>query len=1571
MGLVYTPDYAAAGLTLLIAVLSFPSLQKLVKSRVHPQQRRQDGRIYEDEDGVASEDSIARFSNKVQFIAIFVINVSAIILAGADAIFTAVQHGFTFSGSDVPLLGISLLVPAWILLLLQLLVASRELAPVERFNSVTSTQWTGIWIVCIASLDLHALNGLSSRNNGGLLTTSILTASQIGAAIALMATIWTIQRRPDVFRPDGRVVDSQKTLSLWARYSFEWGLGMLRAAGTEKFENSDMPAMDHIVRAENATASFKDIIFKPDRLPLWAHITWKYRWQFLFQWSATLFTNFFDVAPAFANLQLLRYLETRDNLDVIDPVAWIYVAAIVIATISSRMVDSRVMWSEMADIVIPLRSTLTGLMYEKLMRMEDSLHIPKDEKDEKTSDADAAGSEDGDEQDKQPNMRSQQDIVNMFSVDCDAIARFGSQSGQYINCAGQFAIIVIFLLHLVGWQSLCAGMLGILVLFPINRALAARYGANQKILMKLRDKRSAIITEALHGIRQIKFSAIESQWTDKIEQVRERELAMLWKTRINNFYMAIASEFTPIVLTALSLATYSYINGTLLPSVAFTAITLFMILEGIVEHIPLLLVTAINAKVSCDRIDRFFRNPDKKDNIHPGTAVSFHDATITFPNGSEDSAEDRFALRKLNLEFPNNALSVISGPTGSGKSLLLASILGEAEVLAGYIQVPKAPPPEERYDSKATAANWILPTAVCFVSQIPWIENATIKNNVLFGLPFDPVRYDKVLQACALSQDLSLFEDGDETEVGAQGVTLSGGQKWRLTLARALYSRAGIMVIDDVFSALDAHVGKHVFANALLGELGKGRTRILVTHHTSLCLPRADYAVHLSATGLVEHAGSVEELRRTGVLEHIIEADDVEEVQRDADADPKRPNGLITSPSQNGVPEAAKTPKKLVEDEKREVGRVKTSVYVGYLKAFSGLPFWVFLILLFAIAQGLTLGRTYWIKVWSSSSEHVDGSFSAPVYQYRQYQYRQSLQAQLLGRPTTYASSKNVSIGLQSEDQAGNLWFYLGVYCLISTVSVLISVSRLYCVYAGSLRASRRIFQGILRSVLRAPLRWLDTVPTGRILNRFTGDFTSMDSSLATNFYYFATVTWEMFGIMVAALWVSPFMIFIAIILLVACGHYARRYMVAARTIKRLESTNKSPVISHFASSLAGLSTIRAFAKAPEFTRRMFLLIDDWAACSWYITAFRMWLMLRIGVTASMFAAVVGIFVVTTPRIDASLAGFVLSFALNFGHAINWGISASTQTELDMNATERIFEYQDLEIEKQDGEDVRASWPEEGRIEVEDLEVGYAEGLPSILKGLSFTAERNQRIGIVGRTGGGKSTFSLALFRFLQTRSGSITIDGVDISKIKLHDLRTRLAIIPQDPFLFSGTIRTNLDPFNQFSDYELQKALIRVHLVPSTPGTPVPEAILDEASSTTITENGSDTNSSLTLSSPVASGGSNLSQGQKQLLCLARAILSRPKILLLDEATSAVDMATDRLIQQSIRQEFSDSTLLVIAHRLSTVVDFDRILVIKEGKTAEFGTPKELLEIENGLFREMVSQSGEKEELVKLISET
>lgn len=376
----------------------------------------------------------------------------------------------------------------------------------------------------------------------------------------------------------------------------------------------------------------------------------------------------------------------------------------------------------------------------------------------------------------------------------------GANNQFYIYFLTKLSVSVVFLWTLIGWESLLAGMASLVILFPINKYLGGRYGKYQKAIMKARDKKTTVVTEALQGIRQIKFSAIEDKWTQKIEEIREEELSALWQTRLSNIYMMIGSEFTPILLTAFALATYSYVNGTLHPSIAFTALGVFMQLEGVIGMLPFLLVMGVNAKVSCERVHKFLLSPEKPENTYPGDAVVFKNASVSFPSDSETTEDDRFVLRDINLEFPNDALSVISGPTGSGKSLLLAAILGEVDVLSGYIQVPRPPPVDQRFDSKATAADWIIPTAIAFISQTPWIENATIKDNIIFGLPFDSIRYEKVLKACALTQDLAMFDDGDQTEVGAQGISLSGGQKWRLTLARAFYSRAGILILDDVFS---------------------------------------------------------------------------------------------------------------------------------------------------------------------------------------------------------------------------------------------------------------------------------------------------------------------------------------------------------------------------------------------------------------------------------------------------------------------------------------------------------------------------------------------------------------------------------------------------------------------------------------------------------------------------------------------------------------------------------------------------------------------------------------------------
>ena len=384
---------------------------------------------------------------------------------------------------------------------------------------------------------------------------------------------------------------------------------------------------------------------------------------------------------------------------------------------------------------------------------------------------------------------------------------------------------------------------------------------------------------------------------------------------------------------------------------------------------------------------------------------------------------------------------------------------------------------------------------------------------------------------------------------------------------------------------------------------------------------------------------------------------------------------------------------------------------------------------------------------------------------------------------------------------------------------------------------------------------------------------------------------------------------------------------------------------------------------------RMFEKIDAHARAFWYIWLFNRWMAFRLNAVGALFSILVATVIVSTRGIDASLAGFTLSFALQYSSAIMWTIRQYTSVELAMNAMERIVEYSRIPIEDQDGPLVPAAWPTEGRLEIDNLVAGYASDLPPVLKGLSFSVSKNQRVGVVGRTGAGKSSLTLALFRFLEAREGSILIDGIDISKVRLNDLRSRLAIIPQDPVLFSGTVRSNLDAFDERSDAELYDALERVHLIRGTGnvsrGEPASVDGSDPPSSLTIAD--TNTNIFSSLSSRISEGGLNLSQGQRQLLCLARAIVSRPKIMVLDEATSAVDMATDVLIQRSIREEFEDSTLIVIAHRLSTIADFDSILVMSDGKAVEYDTPKNLL-AQRGVFWEMVEQSGERDRLEEII---
>jgi ABC-type multidrug transport system fused ATPase/permease subunit len=509
------------------------------------------------------------------------------------------------------------------------------------------------------------------------------------------------------------------------------------------------------------------------------------------------------------------------------------------------------------------------------------------------------------------------------------------------------------------------------IITPVNIFAARRYTAAQTSLMKFRDDKMAVITEVLQGIRQIKFSALEDQWERKIRDIRNTELQAQWTAFLYDIALISIWILGPIMLSAVSLGVYSLTYGELSASVAFTTMALFASMELTLAILPELISDFIEAWVSAGRIEKYLNSAEKVNCTVPAAEISFEKANIAWPVDEEQEAQERFVLRNVSLNLPPKALTVISGKTGSGKSLLLASILGESEILEGIIRVPVSPPLEERFDEQATKANWIIDSAIAFVAQVPWIENASIRDNILFGLPFDSERYHKVLFACALEKDLEMLPDGELTDIGANGINLSGGQKWRVSFARALYSRAGILVMDDIFSALDAHTGRHLHIHALTGELGQGRTRILVTHHVALCLPETDYSVYLE-NGTVAHAGSVEVLRRSGSLEAILahadsrEAETPNTIEGELSSVMDESNGLHSihshRPQSRPILNANSSvspvaPKKFQQDERRETGAIKFVNYKRYFQNSGGGLFWVCVLLAFMLYAAFAVGR--------------------------------------------------------------------------------------------------------------------------------------------------------------------------------------------------------------------------------------------------------------------------------------------------------------------------------------------------------------------------------------------------------------------------------------------------------------------------------------------------------------------------------------------------------------------------------------------------------------------------------------
>ncbi|KAJ3514526.1 hypothetical protein NLJ89_g2331 [Agrocybe chaxingu] len=946
----------------------------------------------------------------------------------------------------------------------------------------------------------------------------------------------------------------------------------------------------------------------------------------------------------------------------------------------------------------------------------------------------------------------------------------------------------------------------------------------------------------LGAIRMIKFMAWERSFEKRVLDVRSRELTfqkrIFWLTTL---WTSLGNAI-PLLIGLACFTHFSIVRGEeLTPAIAFTSIVIFAELRYPLTELPEFFIEAVQAFVSLRRIEGYLDLAEVQSlrtpvNQRGDSRVSLRNATITWPqirstaDGEEQpysSPRGLFSLVDVTTTFPRDEISLICGKIGSGKTLLLLSLLGEADVLAGEISCPRsAPNSHETLAQVDKVDNWILDEVCAYVPQTPWLRNRSLKENILFSLPYDAERYLAVLRACALIQDIEMLEDGDETDIGEQGVNLSGGQKARVSLARAVYSRASILLLDDVLSAVDTHTAGHLWNECFKGNLIRGRTVILVSHHVQLCGPDAKHILALEG-GRVQYSGSWNDFKGSSIMKTIVNYIQTRDTtltdsMEDGAISPAR-DKLIDLPhpdSEHGAEIKTRKPRK---EENRFEGRVSKAVWLLYARSNGGLLFWLFFWIVLILGSLSPVWENGWLRIWSSAPE--------------------------------------------TSRRPG---FYVGIYAATTAVD--------------------------------------NDLPKelGRVLIIGLSLMVTMSSLTFVGGWPFLVTASALFGV---AYFVGQIF-----------GH-------VARDLRRLSSITSSPLFALYGETISGLTVIRAFGMSTKFLRDMIICADTNMNPYYWSAGLHRWLTVRFQLGTAVLIDLIAAISLVTPSVDASLAGLALAFASTLSLELYWFVRRSVEVQQHMISLERIKEYSDLPAEPAEFIEPRpaAVWPMSGLIQCENLAVRYAPELPDVLHHLTFSIQPGEKIGLVGRTGSGKSTVGLSLMRFVEAREGRVLIDGVDISHIGLTDLRRRLTIVPQDPVLLSGTLRTTLDIFGEYDDADIYDALRRVNLIG-----PHETHVFSGPSSR-------DNSVFANLDGPVSESGDNFSTGEKQLLCLARALLRRSKVLIMDEATASVDYVTDEIISKTIREEFSDSTIITIAHRLRTVVDYDKIMVMEEGNIVEF----------------------------------
>ncbi|CAD6185500.1 unnamed protein product [Caenorhabditis auriculariae] len=1434
---------------------------------------------------------------------------------------------------------------------------------------------------------------------------------------------------------NGKKSCPETTSSFLNQITFHWFTGLAILGNQKPLERDDLWDLNERDRAKNLIpdymqkspeTTYRDKVKRNPEAAANAKehpsvaipIFQTYKWTFL---TGAAYKFIFDllqfVAPELLS-QLISFIQDKNQ-----PL-WIGIGIATLMFLSALM-QSMILhqyFHEMFRLGMNIRSVLTSAVYKK------SLNLSNEARKNRTTGA----------------------IVNLMAVDIQRMQDMTTFIMLFWSSPFQILLSIYFLWKLLGW-SVLAGLVILLLMIPFNSWISVKMRNCQMEQMKFKDERIKMMSEILNGMKVLKLYSWEKSMQKLVLEIREKELQVLRKLAYLNAATTLSWACAPFLVAVLTFGLYVIWdpeNNILTPQITFVALALFNILRFPLAVFAMVFSQAVQCFVSMKRLNEFFAADEMVDQKSLGYGDS--DVVVKVENGSfawGSNDEDR-TLNNINLSIKRGQLVAIVGRVGSGKSSILQALLGEMNKTRGIVE---------------------MNGSVAYVPQQAWIQNLSLRNNVLFNKTMDRSYYDKVLAACALNQDLASLPAEDLTEIGEKGINLSGGQKQRVSLARAVYSNSEIVLLDDPLSAVDAHVGKHIFENVISSATGilATKTRVLVTHGLTY-LKHCDQIVVIK-DGTISEMGTYQSLMNSNgafsefLEEFLIEeskhrgrsvsfgenAEEVNSILDDLDRlSPQRRKRIESQMSQeqdnksrsktpdgtalfaqngavkNSLPEepatgpitakeekqallgadaskaVAKIPQqtlksKIIEKENVETGKVKMSIYMTYFKAI-GLPIALLFIVVYIASSILGVFSNLYLARWSDDAE------------------------QIVRR----------SNGSSSETQTR-----LGVYAALG-MSQAVSVCAASVIMAlGMVRASRLLHANLLKNTMHSPMAFFDVTPIGRILNRFGKDVDVTDTKLPecfddffltfldvlstialvliatpvvslplvvivsgclllldvealdqtlpmsirslvmTLFNVIATLFVILWATPVASLaflvlsvvyfiildidaldtrlpstvmtlvgaivqavtivlvpvYATPTVILFVTPVFIAYYFVLRFYVSTSRQLKRLESASRSPIYSHFQESIQGASSIRAYGVVDKFVTESENRVDENLATYYPSIVANRWLAVRLELVGNLIVLSAALFAVLfrdSPGLSAGLVGLSVSYALNITQTLNWAVRMTSELETNIVAVERIQEYTDTPTEGNGSiEQAPTGWPNKGEVSIINYSTRYRPGLDLVLNEVTAHIESGEKVGIVGRTGAGKSSLTLAMFRIIEADGGCIQIDGTNIADLELDQLRSRLTIVPQDPVLFSGTLRMNLDPFDAFNDDQIWTALRNAHLEPFV--TSLPDRLFHQ----------------------IVEGGENLSVGQRQLMCLARALLRKTKVLILDEAAAAVDVETDSLLQKTIREQFRDCTVLTIAHRLNTVLDSDRLLVMDKGQVAEFDTPKNLLANPNSVF--------------------